>query len=213
LYTIFGGSIVPRWESPPPDWVQWVDMRSMFSITDPALADGPASTGTLFGPNLAFRSDLFRQGLRFDSSIGPSGTRYAMGSESELVLRLLRQGYKAWHAQDACVEHFIEKDHLTTQWVLRRAVRFGRGQYRLFYQHGRAGVRWPLYVLPRMLKRLVSIATAWIGSDRQKLLQARLELNYLWGHLVEAAHLSAEVTGSTTEPPDNVRNQHPSEVS
>ncbi len=185
-YSIFGGAILPRWETPPPEWVKLIDIASMFTLTDPTLTDGPASSGTFFGPNLAMRSEIFKRGTRFDVSIGPRGANYPMGSESELVQRLQRQGHKAWHVQNARVEHFIETGHLNKSWVLNRAIRCGRGQYRLSRASDPLSARWPLHLVPRMFRRGLRIARAWVRSNEEELFTARRELKYLWGHFVEA---------------------------
>jgi len=185
-YAIFGGAILPRWEIPPPEWVHLVNMESMFGVTDPSLTDGPTERGAFFGANLAMRAEIFKRGTRFDVSIGPRGSEYAMGGESELVNRLHREGHKAWHVQGARVEHFIAAGHLTKSWVLNRAIRSGRGGYRQDHAVNPSAARWPLYLVPRIFKRGVRIARAWTGSNEEDLLKARWELNYLWGHFVEA---------------------------
>jgi glycosyltransferase involved in cell wall biosynthesis len=185
-FSIFGGTISPRWGAPPPEWVHWVDLGAVFSVTDPLLNDGPAIRGSFFGPNLAVRAEIFKQGILFDESIGPRGTDYPMGSETELVHRLRRLGHKTWHVQGAHVEHCIEADHLDVRWVLRRAIRFGRGQYRLNRLLDPSSARIPLIVIPRMLRRAVRIALGPVASSSEEVFRARWELNCLWGQAVEA---------------------------
>ena len=77
------------------------------------------------------RADVFNSGFRFDVSIGPRGTSYAQGSETEFVRRLGKHKYASWHVHSAEVEHFIRDYQLRKSWILGRAIRFGRGQYRL----------------------------------------------------------------------------------
>src|SRR6266851_8291804 len=36
-YSMFGGAIVPRWASPPPLWVQWVEPGPVYTLTDPLM--------------------------------------------------------------------------------------------------------------------------------------------------------------------------------
>jgi len=185
-YSIFGGVILPRWEIAPREWVNYVPVAPVFTLTDPRLQEGPTEPEFIFGPNMAIRAEVFNGGTRFDPRIGPRGDDYPMGSESELLERLGRQGYKAWHVQDAVVEHFIRRHQLDKAWVLRRAIRFGRGQLRLSRAaEPTAMPSWPRVFL-RMLKRLMRIALAKAKSNEQELLTARWELNCLWGHVVEA---------------------------
>lgn len=161
-----------------------------FSISDPAQMEGPTEAGTLFGPNMAIRAEVFKKGTRFDESIGPCGRNYAMGGETELVLRLARQGHKAWHVQGAVVEHFIREYQMDKSWLLGRAIRQGRGAFRLSQgEQPAAYPPWPVlaaYLAPRMCRRIVRIAGAWLTSDETKLFTARRELNYNWGLLFEA---------------------------
>jgi glycosyltransferase involved in cell wall biosynthesis len=188
-YSVFGGVILPRWEVPPSPWVGWVPPAPVFAITDPRLREGPTDSGVLYGPNIAIRANLFHLGTRFDPSIGPRGADYPMGNESELLQRLKLQGHKAWYVQEAVVEHFIRSYQMNKSWMLRRAIRFGRGQLRLMKASETTTPRWfgvPRRFFLRMLMRFVTIWTAWLKHDEQKVFVARWELNYLWGHVVEA---------------------------
>src|SRR5271169_1127428 len=126
-YSIFGGAIAPRWEVSPPAWIEWVHRGPVFSLTDFSQMEGPIGSPWVFGPNMAIRSKIFQSGIRFDPLIGPGRSDYAMGSETELLLRLDRQGHKAWHVASAVVEHLIRKEQLEKRWIWQRAIRFGRG--------------------------------------------------------------------------------------
>ena len=189
-HTMFGGVVLPRWEVEPPPWVEWVLSAPVFALTDPRLREGQTDPGFLFGPNMAIRAEVFNGGTRFDVMIGPRGADYPMGSETELLQRLKRQGHQAWHVQEAVVEHFIREYQMDKSWVLRRAIRFGRGQFRLSIMVEPASARpWlgvPSRYFLRMLKPLIRIAVAWLKSNEQKLLVARWDLNYFWGQIVEA---------------------------
>src|SRR5579859_3762482 len=57
-YSMFGGAIVPRWEVPPPVWVGWLDLGSVYTVTDPSLKEGPlppVELPVIQGPNMAIR--------------------------------------------------------------------------------------------------------------------------------------------------------------
>jgi len=189
-FSMFGGVILPRWETGPPHWLKWVPAGPVFTLSDSQLVAGPTDPGNLYGPNMAIRAEIFQSGTRFDSSIGPSGANYAMGSESELVERLGRQGHKAWHVHDAVVEHFIRDHQSEESWVMKRAIRFGRGQLRLARaaqpEYGSSWLGVPLIFFPRMFKRGIRMAKGWLTSNERDLFSARWEFNYLWGHVIEA---------------------------
>ncbi len=129
-FTVFGGPILPRWPSDPPAWLRPLPLDPLFSVRPP-LPEGPVDPRRVFGPNMAIRTRVFDEGVRFDEAIGPNARSYAMGSETELLLRLARAGHRAWHCPDAVVEHIVREDQLTREWVRSRAVLYGRGAYRL----------------------------------------------------------------------------------
>ena len=195
-YSMFGGVVRPRWEVTPPHWVRWVDTRIVFAITDLQMVEGPTNLGLLFGPNMAIRAEVFKGGIRFNTSIGPRGNNYPMGSETELVLRLGRQGHKAWHVRDAVVEHFIREDQMNKPWVLGRAIRFGRGRFRISQTADAVAVPcWlgmPVNLFPQLFKKGIKWAIAWLSFNEQAAFSARWEFNYLLGNLIEARVIRRE---------------------
>ena len=195
-YSVFGGAVVPRWESPPPLWVQWLEQGPVYTLTDPLMEEGLMPPSLVFGPNMAIRTAVFQSGTRFDPSIGPRSSSYPMGSETELTLRLSEQGYKAWYVPSAVVEHFIRNDQMRKSWVLKRAVRYGRGRFLLDYLPKHGGNRcWfgvPRRFFREIFKEERTIIKAWLRSNERELFCARWRRNLLWGHVVEArlAHRS-----------------------
>jgi L-malate glycosyltransferase len=185
-YSLFGGVVLPNWEIAPPSWIRWVPAGPTFAISDPAWKEGPVDAGCLFGPNMAIRADVFRSGIRFDPSIGPQGTNYRMGSETELLMRLSQQGHKAWYVQAAVVEHCIRDFQMEQSWVWKRALRFGRGQYYLRRDAIPCWFGLPFRLLPRVIQRGLRIAKARTGFREHELVLARWEFNYLMGHVLEA---------------------------
>lgn len=189
-YSMFGGAIAPRWEIPPPPWIQWLEQAPAYTLTDPEMKEGPIRPFLVFGPNMAIRSAVFQSGVRFEPSIGPRSTSYAMGSETELTTRLDEQGHKSWYVPSAVVEHFIRDYQLRQSWVMRRAVRYGRGRFRLDYMQ--VYRRYPSWFgVPRTFFRQIfeqekTIIKAWLRSDQQELFCATWRRNFLWGHVVEA---------------------------
>ncbi|HKQ62615.1 MAG TPA: hypothetical protein VJS92_15100, partial [Candidatus Polarisedimenticolaceae bacterium] len=196
-FAIFGGAVVARWEVPPPDWlVRWVPAGPVFSLTPPELEEGPTAPHHVFGPNMAVRTEVFAAGQRFDPAIGPRGAHYAMGSETEFVRRLVRQGRRAWHVAGAVVEHFVRASQMRRAWVLERAVRFGRGQFRLAQTEAAEPLpAWggvPRHLVREMIGQAGRMLRAGASFDAEELFYARWEFNYLWGQAVEARGLARE---------------------
>jgi glycosyltransferase involved in cell wall biosynthesis len=195
-YSMFGGVVVPRWEVSPPSWIRWVNVGPVYTVTDSSLCEGPIEPHHIFGPNMAVRNSVFQAGTRFDAAIGPSGSSYAMGSETELVLRLGRQGYKAWHVKSAIVEHHIRKEQLEKAWVMQRGIRFGRGQYRLYGRDGNTdalacgGI--PLRLVRKAVKQAGLAALAWISLRNESQFRACWRFNVFRGEIEEARKLDLE---------------------
>lgn len=189
-YSMFGGAIVPRWESPPPPWVGWSEQGPLYALTDPSMKEGPMPPAMVFGPNMAIRTAVFQSSVRFDSSIGPRSTSYPMGSEVELTLRLNRQGHNAWFVSRAVVEHFIREYQLRESWVQKRAIRYGRGRFRLDYMQ--VYRRYPCWFgVPRTFFRQIfeqerTIIKAWLRSEQRERFCATWRRNFLWGQVIEA---------------------------
>jgi len=192
-YSMFGGAIVPRWASPPPLWVQWVEPGPVYTLTDPLMKEGPIPPFLVYGPNMAIRTALFQSGARFDPSVGPRSSSYPMGSETELTLRLSREGHKAWYVPKAVVEHLIRDEQLCQSWVLKRAIRYGRGRFRQDYmQKYRRYPTWfgvPRRFLREIFEEQRAIIKAWLKSSERELFCARWKHNFIWGHVIEAHHL------------------------
>lgn len=196
-FSVFGGAIVPRWETQPPQWVlQSVPLDSTFTLTDPTLPEGPVSPSRVFGPNMAVRATVLGLGYRFDERIGPRRGSYPMGSETELLHRIERAGFRCWFHRDAVVEHFIRSWQFDRRWVLRRAFRAGRGQHRLQNDPLRASVAtlfgMPRYFVPLVGAQALKVARASMSGDRPKVLREKIELSSLLGQAVEARLLLIE---------------------
>lgn len=196
--SIFGGTVLPCWDVPPESWItSWVQMGPVFTLTDPAWKEGPIEAAYVFGTNMAIRSELFQAGHRFDVRIGPRAGPYAMGSETELALRLEKAGAKAWHCKEATVEHIIRDFQLKRSWILRRGIRYGRGRYRLLIQAQNANRKKvfgiPGYLIRELGRKGFDVVRAKLLGDPAKIFEKRWVFNYLLGQAIEARALHKEL--------------------
>ena len=191
-YGIFGGAVLPRWETSPAAWLlKWVPLAPSFAVTNPDLREGPTDGHQVFGPNMAVRAEIFLAGHRFDPSIGPTDARnYPMGSETEFVLRMMRQGVTAWWVPTAVVDHLVRTVQMHPRWIIRRAARAGRGQCRL-------GLNRPphatlhflgitIFLYYEVARKAVGIVVAALLFDGEKLFHRRWALSYICGYALEA---------------------------
>jgi hypothetical protein len=139
--------------------------------------------GRLLGPNFAVRRAVL-DGRRFSTEVGPDGTpTYAMGSETEFLLRLKADGLEFVRLPQARVVHRISPGQITETALVARAFRLGRGHVRV--------ERWHRYATayiggtPRYLWRWLAgavLRNAWtLWQGRPQRLQSRLELAYVRG--------------------------------
>lgn len=189
-FDVFGGRIDVRWPRPPDPWLlQMVPLSPVFGLS-PAQESGPVRHSWIFGGNMAVRKALFDAGYRFDSTIGPRGLDYAQGSEAELSLRLATAGHRAWHCHEAVVEHMIRSHQMTEEWILRRARRYGRGEYKLSAHTDRSAVVPFLGVPARLASSLarsaIRLGLARMRRDRKAIFTARWTWNLLLGKVKEA---------------------------
>ena len=102
-------------------------------------------------------------------------------------------GHRCWHTRRATVEHIIRASQMTRDWILARAVRYGRGQYRLRSESSGASPPRLLGVPPRLLAGM-AVQAGWValtklaGGPEQRF-QRRWSLNFLLGKAQEARAL------------------------
>ena len=72
----------------------------------------------------AFVGDLVAAG-GFDTRLGPGGTTGAAGQETEAQRRLVTGGGRPVYVPDAIAWHYLHREFLDTQWLMRRTYRHG----------------------------------------------------------------------------------------
>lgn len=157
--SVFGGPIDLDFPGNAPAWIR--EIRSperVFAFSSFAVDhhEGPMSQ-TPNGPNMMIRRAVFDD-FRYNESIGPAGSSYAMGSETELLGRLRSHGLRFIYVPDATVDHQIRSEQLSLDWLAGRAERLGRGQVALAVLAGKAV--WPLFF--RSILQLVYVLPAVI---------------------------------------------------
>jgi hypothetical protein len=68
--------------------------------------------------------------------MGPCGSRYSQGDETDFLIRLSSAGHRAWFCNEAVVEHIVRPIQLTESWILQKATHFARSEYILAARHG-----------------------------------------------------------------------------
>ena len=186
-FSVFGGSIVPLWEGTPKSWM--FPFYHTLSITDPAWEEGPIVVSRIYGPNMAIRSELVHAGYRFDTALGPTGSHYQVGDETDFLQRIARAGFTAWHAKAAAVGHIIRKHQMNRRSMLGRARALGRAMYRLdFFQYKQylepppaLLLGMPRHIVREILEQFLRLAKAKLLRDSDSAFREAWQLHYLVG--------------------------------
>jgi L-malate glycosyltransferase len=184
-FSIFGGAIVPHWEIPPEDWIL-KPPQYILSITDPSWEEGPTVATSIYGPNMAVRSDVIKAGYRFDTALGPAGPRHGMGDETNFLQKLEKAGLRAWHCKRAVVAHMIRTDQMKKKWMLRRAIRYGSAYYQWEYKQYAPSqpvllLGIPRYMIREALGQAFRVVRAKLTQDADTVFEERWQLYYLVG--------------------------------
>lgn len=191
-FYVFGGKIEPEWPYQPPAWIMDnVQLGVVYAVSNENWQSGPIDPIHVMGANMAVRSSVFEKGLRFETSIGPNGGNYAMGSETEFTCRLSDLGYHSFYVKSAVVKHIIRPHQLAVDWILARAFRFGRGSYCRENSIADSTDVAKILGVPRwMLIRVITLwMTYWakiIFETREQGFQIAWELQYLKGYVYQA---------------------------
>ncbi len=185
-HVLFGGRVLPHWPAEPPayalnpSWDRWT-----FGVYDPGLPEGPSPSSYPVGVNFAVRRSVFREKTAFNEHIGPNGSSYAMGNETDFFLQLGRKGHQPVFLPGSLVYHIIRPEQVNRDWLIGRAFRQGRGESRL-----NGEVSW--YSVARLMKNAIWRTGAYYGAfvrrGRTGAFPKRMACSLSRGRLYEALH-------------------------
>jgi L-malate glycosyltransferase len=190
-YSVFGGTVVPQWEVPPDDWIlEYVTYK--YAVTDPAWEEGPILPLWVYGLNMAIRAEVFKAGHRFDIELGPRGSNYQQGDETEFLQRIGRSGFRCWHCKSMVVAHIIRKHQMTKKWLLRRAIPIGSAEFRRAFQEKDLPIALfgvPRYLIRQIMLQGFQVGCAALRGDSNRILKERFRFNCLIGKLLASRPL------------------------
>jgi glycosyltransferase involved in cell wall biosynthesis len=137
-YGLFGGSIAPLFDMPPPRWLTHRRLKFAMMFSERNLPEGPIEADDIYGPNMAVRASVLQQGFRFDEELGPNALDpdYPMGGETEFCRRVASARVKSWFASEPLVHHIVRPAQLTPAVWAKRAYRTGRGRAFQMWKRG-----------------------------------------------------------------------------
>jgi glycosyltransferase involved in cell wall biosynthesis len=158
---VAGGAVIPRFEIPPP---KWLNAGGMLELGLESFCIPSASH--LWECNCAWHRAAAVQVGGVDAQLGHQGEVAGYHEGADLDARLRNAGYEIWWLPGAAIRHFIHASRLNLKWLLRSAFNSGRttairrlktraGCNRLLYAVGRLLVA-PLHCGVNLLVALVS---------------------------------------------------------
>src|SRR5262249_26217866 len=111
-----GGRILPRWEAAPPDWLaaskRLRESLALMGSEESRLLSLPRTLPTVWGPNMAFRREIFEKTGGFDPGRGLLGKKLYRGEEVNLIDRALALGFRIAYDPALVVFHRIGPDRM-----------------------------------------------------------------------------------------------------
>ena len=188
-FDIFGGRILPEWIKKPSELIlNHAPLGVTYAITPNNRETGPAMAQWIWGPNMAVRNRVFDSGLRFNTNVGPNGTNYAMGSETEFTERAGKEGFKSWYCDESKVRHIIREHQVDEAWVSRRAFRYGRGSWVHHKNSGTDADGFKIFGVPRwyfteLVKSIFRYMIALLINDPRKKFLSKWNILFYRGYI------------------------------
>ncbi|HLX05827.1 MAG TPA: glycosyltransferase, partial [Candidatus Binatus sp.] len=125
------GMVLPRWSSPPPEWLGpslWVKL----AVHDRrAIESAPVSSAerldNYFSANVGFKRSAFARFGKFREDLGVVGGNPISGEDTELFARILARGGTMGFVPRAIVHHMIPPERMTRAYLRRKSFAFGMG--------------------------------------------------------------------------------------
>lgn len=179
-HCIFTGKINPHWPNgKKPSFDLDKDFYApAYGITHWIEKEEIVDFAKCFGGNLAIRRQIFSNGWRYNTEIGPKAKDYEIGGETELVKRLYDLGYRPVYLPKAIVFHQIRNEQLTMKWLFSRAFKAGRGRVD---KKVKEIFNVPRCYLKEMISVSIQILLALLFFNKNKILNGCIKFNVLRG--------------------------------
>ena len=183
-----GGRVLPRWPSPPPDWLtrdHWAPLALM-DFGGESFAVTPDHQVCLMGANMAFRRNVF-------DAVGVFATEFqrvkdGIGSieDHEFQLRLLRSGRTGVYDPRIVVHAEIQLDRLDRAY--HRRWHTGHGHFHAlmrseFIERTKVGTLFgvPAHLYRQALRDAMAWSAAALTADAARAFKHELGLRFFWG--------------------------------
>ena len=172
-----GGTVVPRYETAPPAWLDPL-AHALSGSESPHAFDG---AGGPWGCNFALHRGRAIAAGGFDPAYGRKGRSMSAHEETDLFRRLTHAGYEVWWLPEARIRHWVAKERLTLAVHCRSMFSLGRSTALLRLQNVSGKLRRGYYFLVRLAVAPFHIAVCLLGGLAMLLLgRVRVAANMLF---------------------------------
>lgn len=202
-FSFFGGTVVPRFESSPPPWIETrINLLSeVYALAEYGREVRPLGPEPIVGANMAFRRDVL-SAHEFDPNLGLSRDGAVRGDETDFLERLREAGSKGLWVGTAAVHHFIPSSRMTSDYVWSWYVGKGQAYWRRHPEIGSGTTR--IFGVPRwLLKKFITarLGTLWhsVCGNQDRWFESFRNAATLRGFLTESSQphrLNASLSAS-----------------
>jgi glucosyl-dolichyl phosphate glucuronosyltransferase len=172
------GMVLPRWSSPPPDWLGpslWVklavhDRRAIAAVAPEAVEQ----LVNYFSANVGFKRSAFERFGNFREDLGVVGGNPISGEDTELFARIISKGGAIGFAPRAIVNHLIPPERMTRAYLRRKSFAYGVGSA---FAGGRSHNR-----LDKLVRNAIRMAAATVRGDPERAIYHELECANFFGY-------------------------------
>ncbi len=123
--------------------------------------------------NVAYRTALFRDGLRFDQRYNRRGDGVGGGEDVMMFQALLQQRVRMRYRPDMVVEHFVEPWRLRRSYFLKLHYVSGyKSGFYEFSKHPREILGVPLFLIPQLMRQSTKTLSTYLALRPGRLRQA-----------------------------------------
>lgn len=127
-FDCIGGSCIPKYHKVKPIWY-----RDNYQIPAKNLF-GALAIGYIDGFNCVFKKNILIDINGFNVLIGMNGNKIAYGEETEVQVKIRKNGGIIFFDPDLIVDHYIDDYKLTVIWFLKSSYANGRDSWFTFHQ-------------------------------------------------------------------------------
>lgn len=125
-----GGRIIPYFVDGKPKWMNPFLMGLVGNVDYSSKIIELKGKKYPIGCNMTYKRTLLLEYKMFDTNLGRKGNSGEASEEKDIYFKILSSGHKIFYLPNAIVQHIIEKERLTDEYISKMAYGIGQSEYR-----------------------------------------------------------------------------------